>query len=246
MDYGILARTYNPLDYSVQLKSTLSSFYKGENFDSLTKKELHLRINDVLFKHYKGEEILKFKLAQQFKHKDYVAAFEVKAKSSRADFLVINGHTKCFEIKSQIDTLYRLEKQARDYGDVFEFNTAVIDKKHLKAVSLLIPEYYGIWYFTGTKKTIYREAQLSPCLNPQAQLNLFTKKELKKHFNEIEMGLILNTFSSESINQRLKNALKARYSQRWDFLKANWDKILPIDVQFFFNTNVCPDLIYST
>ena len=247
MDYGILARTYKPLDYSVQLKNTLSGFYKGENFDSLSKKELHLKINDILFKHYKGEEILKFKLAEIFKNKDYVAAFEVKAKSSRADFLVINGHTKCFEIKSQIDTLYRLEKQTKDYGDVFEFNTAVIDKKHLKAVSLLIPEYYGIWYFSGAKKIMHREARLSPCLNHKAQLNLFTKKELKKYFGgEGDLELIMNTFSGEQINQKLKDALKARYNQRWNFVKSNWDKILPIDLQFFFNTNVCPDLIYST
>ena len=115
MDYGILARSYNTLHYESQLKKVLTSFYKELiSFEGYSKFSLHQVINDALVQNYSGEEILKFKLAQYFRLKDYTAAFEVRAKSSRADFLVINGETKCFEIKSKIDTLKRLEKQTLD------------------------------------------------------------------------------------------------------------------------------------
>lgn len=246
MDYGVLARSYNTLDYPEHLKKKLNSFLNVNSFDNYTKYELHRRINDLLFNHYEGEEILKYKLAKTFLKKDYVAAFEVRALNSRADFLVINGDTKSFEVKSKIDTLFRLKKQAKDYSDVFEYNTVVIDEKHLNLVMQLMPVYYGIWSFSGLKKVIYQEAQRSPFLNPISQLTLLTKKELTKHFGSSIISEITFSFDNEAINSKLKDALKLRYQKRWSFIKENWNNILPIDLQFFFNTNVSPELIYNT
>lgn len=245
MDYGILARSYNTLHYEGQLKKVLSSFYRDLSFDGLSKYALHQTVNDALIRNYSGEEILKYKLAQFFRLKDYTAAFEVRAKSSRADFLVINGETKCFEIKSKIDTLKRLEKQSCDYKDVFEFNTIVTDQKHLSIVKDIIPDYYGIWSFEGHEKVEFRKAQKSVHLDSSSQLDLMTKRERKIYFDLSEIDQILLDFSKDSINEILKGALKDRYKDRWLFVKSNWDKILPIDLQFFYNTNINPDLIYS-
>ncbi len=245
MNYSLLARSYNTLSYTNQLKDLLASFFQTDQYSDLNKFELAKTINDAVFKHYNGEQILKYKLAKDFIKKNYVAAFEVKAKTSRADFLVINGETKSFEIKSKIDTLNRLEKQVGDYGDVFEFNTVVIDKLHLKNVLKIIPEYYGILYFEGAKKIIHREPKYSPKINPEAQLGLFNKKELVKSFASINHQEILSLFDCELINAALKNALKDRYNKRWTFIQNNWEIILPIDLQFFFNTNVKPEIIYG-
>lgn len=245
MDYGVLARSYNTLAYKAQLKSLLIAFYRDRSLESYSKRELHELVNQSLLEHYQGEEILKFKLAQQFKTADYVAAFEVRAKSSRADFLAINGETKCFEIKSKIDTLKRLEKQSSDYKDVFEFNTVVIDKSHLSAVENTIPEYYGIWYFECDIKYEHRVAKVSPYVDPSSQLSLLTKKELMVLFSTCNYNSILSNHCAETINTNFKTALKRRYETRWSFLVENWDKILPIDIQFFYNTNIQPELIYS-
>lgn len=245
MDYGILARSYNTLHYESRLKQILTSFYKNPCFEGLSKYELHQSVNNALFQHHSGESILKFRLAQLFRHENYTAAFEVRVKSSRADFLVINGETKCFEIKSQIDTLKRLGKQTCDYKDAFEFNTVVTDQKHLSEVTQISPDYYGIWCFDGDERIEIRKAQRSQHLDPSAQLEMMTKLERKIHFGQTESDGIKSTFSSESINSILKIVLKRRYSDRWLFVKDNWDKILPIDLQFFFNTNITPELIYS-
>lgn len=245
MDYSALARSYNALSYTNQLRDLLAAFFQTDKYEGLTKFELAKTVNDVVFKNYDGERILKYKLAKEFRNKKYVAAFEVAAKGSRTDFLVINGDTKSFEVKSKIDTLSRLKKQVSDYGDVFEFNTVVIDKVHLSNVIKIVPEYYGIWYYEGSKKIIYRAAGYSPMINAAEQLSLFNKKELRASFGSIDRDEILASKDSEKINDELKEILKKRYYDRWNFVQSNWEKILPIDLQFFFNTNVNPAIIYG-
>jgi hypothetical protein len=245
MDYSALIRSYNTLSYTNQLRDLLAAFFQTDKFQNLSKFELAKTINDIAFKNYDGEQILKYRLAKEFVTKKYVAAFEVKAKTSRTDFLVINGDTKSFEVKSKIDTLNRLKKQVDDYGDVFEYNTVVIDKSHLEKVIELIPEYYGIWYYEKNKKFIHRDAIYSPRINAKEQLTLMNKKELQKYFGGSDGQEIINNFNTTQINEKLKQALKDRYNKRWSFIQNNWDTILPIDLQFFFNTNVKPEIIYG-
>lgn len=245
MDYGVLARSYSTLDYENKLRRTLTSFYGQNLFDNLTKPQLHEKINDALMKYYNGEEVLKYRITNYFLKKDYIAAFEVNVKGSRADFLVINGDTKCFEIKSKIDTLNRLKKQAGNYKDVFEYNTVLIDEKHFNSIQNVIPEYYGIWTFRGKKRNVIREAAISPELNSLAQLELFTKKELARHFKINDRDVIFQEFDGAQINAFLKKTLKERYLTRWNFIRNNWDNIFPIDLQFFFNSNIDPELIYQ-
>lgn len=245
MEYSVLAKSYNTLHYQAHLKEVLTTFYKGKSFEGLSKRNLHQVINDALIQHYQGEETLKFRIADFFRLKDYVAAFEVRANESRADFLVINGETKCFEIKSRVDTLKRLQKQAKDFGDVFEYNTIITDAKHLKAVEESIAPHYGIWYFAGDERIEHRQPLLSPCINPESQLGLMTKKERLSKFGASDIKRILASNSAGQINRTLKEVLKGRYAKRWNFVRNNWDKILPIDLQFFFNRNINPRTIYG-
>jgi len=77
------------------------------------------------------------------------------------------------------------------------------------------------------------------------QLGIFNKKELRLSFGSVDKDEILASNDSAKINQKLKEMLKNRYFDRWSFVQSNWDKILPIDLQFFFNTNVKPEIIYG-
>ena len=245
MDYSVLSRSYNTLSYTKQLRELVAAFFQTEKYNEYNKFQLAKKINYTIFENYEGEQILKFKLAKEFNKKKYVAAFEVKAKNSRTDFLVINGDTKSFEVKSKIDTLNRLAKQVSDYGDVFEYNTVVIDKCHLNKVLKLLPDYYGVWFYENNKKIVYKEAKYSPNINALEQLGLFNKKELLKSFKSFDKDYIVRNHLATNINLALKNTLKQRYSNRWLFVQENWDNILPIDIQFFFNTNVKPEIIYG-
>ncbi|MDC9722247.1 MAG: sce7726 family protein [Urechidicola sp.] len=242
-----LAKNYNPLDYSVKLSTSLKNVFPTENFDNFSKYELHKLLNDTLFQYYKGEEILKYKLFQNYiNKKSIVAAFEIKVNNSRLDFLTINGHTTSFEIKSELDNLSKLSKQMADYMLAFEYNYLVIDQKHIEKAKKILPESYGLWSYEKGKYKKLKKALLNEKMDSEVQLELLTKSELVNSFpnSRGEISNILDCLTAKDINSRFKKALKNRYRNRWEFLKMNKSEILPIDVQFFFNTNIEPSHIY--
>src|SRR3546814_886549 len=148
IDYTTLARSYHTLQYRQELQQVLATCGVMK-LEGLSKYQLHQKTSNILLRHHQGEQSLKYKLAQSFRKKGYVAAFEVRAKGSRADFVVINGDSKCFEVKSKVDTLRRLDKQSADYHHVFEYSTVVVDGRHLEAIASTLPQHYGIWFFEG-------------------------------------------------------------------------------------------------
>ena len=182
IDVATLARSYNILDYAGGLRSLLGHAYRGSNLDIYTKPDLHWLISEILLEQYKGEPTLKAKLVELFIHKEVTAAFEIKVNTSRADFLTINGESKSFEIKSELDNLQKLPKQISDYRQVFDYNYLVIDEKHYKKALPLIPAHYGVMVLHQRTLTEDRSGILNSHLNPRAQLQLFTKKEFSKTF----------------------------------------------------------------
>lgn len=243
----LVAKEYNTLHYSPQLIDLLSIIYPSSSFSTFTKLQLHKEINDILITHYKGEQQIKYLLFKQFFNKKVVAAFEMRVNSSRTDFLTINGVSQSFEIKSSLDNLQKLNKQSMDYCRVFDYNYMVIHPKHLIKVEEIVPASFGIWSFNGTKKIIYRDAQLNTKIDPEIQLRLLSKKELKAGFKKYQnnRSQIIKDFTPAEINETFKQLLKNRYKNRWDFLIRHKESILPIDIQFFFNTNIEPAIIYN-
>jgi hypothetical protein len=86
------------------------------------------------------------------------------------DVAVINGHVHGFEIKSAADSLSRLPRQIRVYQECLEKLTIVCDKKHLRGVSELAPDWCGVLQVTkGTRGGIAFETIRQPKLNPYVQ-----------------------------------------------------------------------------
>ena len=244
MNYPALAKTYNPLLYRRTLIQMLNAFFNTDKYNDFEKHSLHKEINDLIIKNHRGEELYKYLLVKEFYNKNVIAAFEVKVNRSRADFLTVNGATKSFEIKSQRDKLVRLKKQMIDYSAVFEYNYIVTDVLHLDLILNDLDQNYGVWVFDGTKKIEVQKASKILELNSELQLNLCTKKELIYTFDTDNKEVILSRISSSCINTQFKEILKLRYTKRWKFIKDYKDSILPIDVQFFFNSNIDPEIIY--
>lgn len=244
---NFLAKSYNTLDYSAKLASLLKGVFPAKKLDNFSKLRLHKLLNDTLIANYHGEETLKYKLFEcHLKKTNIVAAFETNVNNSRVDFLTINGHTTSYEIKSCLDSLSKLKKQMADYMLAFEYNYLVVDHCHLEKVEELLPESYGLWIYQNGKYKKRKKALLNNNINPKTQLSLLTKKELFDNFSEFngEIQSILDCNTSSKINMKFKKILKTRYRSRWQFLILNHKQILPIDVQFFFNTNIQPKHIY--
>jgi hypothetical protein len=68
---------------------------------------------------------------------------------SRIDVAIINGKLHGVEIKSDADSLERLDRQIETYGRVFDTVTIVCGHNHLLAVQHRVPEWWGIYCATA-------------------------------------------------------------------------------------------------
>lgn len=64
--------------------------------------------------------------------------------ATRVDVAVVNGHLHGYEIKSERDTLARLDGQVQLYGQVLDYATIVASPKHLERVAELVPSWWGL------------------------------------------------------------------------------------------------------
>jgi hypothetical protein len=62
----------------------------------------------------------------------------------RADIAVINGHLIGYEIKSDVDSLRRLDDQIDSYNAVFDRISAIVTARHLSETISILPEWWGI------------------------------------------------------------------------------------------------------
>lgn len=238
-------RKYNALEYSSKLMSLLNKIYPKKDFADCTKFDLHKIFNDLFINNYQSEEVLKFKLFEKLEDKkNFTGAFEIPVADSRVDFITINGRTTSYEIKSELDNLSKLKKQINDYSKAFEYNYVVLDIKHKKKAERIIPEYYGILTFRNGNLYQSRKALLNRNIQSKVQLSLLSKKELNKGFSCQNEQYILERFNPKQVNKIFKDILHIRYSKKWNFLLDNQHNILPIDIQFFFKTNINPIDIY--
>lgn len=64
--------------------------------------------------------------------------------SFKIDIAVINGSLIGYEIKSEQDTLYRLDAQMEAYNKVFDYINIVVNDNHLTEVKGKVPSFWGI------------------------------------------------------------------------------------------------------
>lgn len=85
-------------------------------------------------------------LVQENRAKNPIFAIEARYGfgDRRADFVMLDDFTHAFEIKSDIDTLTRLDEQVSEYVSTFDFVSVVTTEFHLSKVRSIIPPKVGI------------------------------------------------------------------------------------------------------
>lgn len=219
----------------------------------------HNVVNEILMNYYPCERQIKYYLTKRFlRNSKEVTLFEMRIEKSRLDFGRINGSSHAYEIKTELDTLNKLEKQINDYSKVFEFINVVVHPKHLKKVKEIIPEYCGIEIYNIEPQFEFhteREAEKNPLINSRAQIDALTTKDLDFVIHKTNSIMSLNkrkdkeeyiysNFSCEDINSYFKEAIKQRYRDRWTYICKQFNKINPIDIQELFVGPIDPGLIY--
>lgn len=100
--------------------------------------------------------------------------------SVRADVVLCSSDgLHCFEIKTQRDTLARLDNQVATYATHSDSVTVVAATKHINAVLSRVPDYVGVFEllsFSGIR--VVREASASPVQDPDAMLSILPVGEI--------------------------------------------------------------------
>ena len=118
------------------------------------------------------------------KHDIYntAALTELPIGESKADFIMINGKGVVYEIKTDLDSLTRLESQIKDYYKVFSYVYVVVSKKHIQKVKdCLANSKVGIYELTEEKKLIQRRKAYCnrDDLSHEAMFQLLRKHEFE-------------------------------------------------------------------
>ena len=103
----------------------------------------------------------------------------------RADIAVINGHLAAYEIKSNNDSLRRLEEQVKSYNAVFDRISIVVGDRYINSIQNYIPEWWGVIVsLRGPKGAvnfdIIREARTNKNIDPISIAQLLWRNEAEE------------------------------------------------------------------
>jgi hypothetical protein len=85
---------------------------------------------------------------------------------ARVDLAVVNGSIHGYEIKSERDSLRRLELQVEIYGQVFDRATLVVADKHLPVAKKQVPDWWRILSVSSNAGRIEFQEIRNGCSNP--------------------------------------------------------------------------------
>jgi hypothetical protein len=95
---------------------------------------------------------------------------------ARIDLAAVNGLFHGFEIKSDRDTLRRLEGQVEVYNKVLDRATLVVGEHHLAAAMAMIPDWWGVWRIVESNNgPVFREVRrerANPGRDPRALVEM--------------------------------------------------------------------------
>lgn len=86
---------------------------------------------------------------------------EVRAGFCKADTVVLNGTSTVYEIKSERDSLVRLQNQIANYQRVFSSVNVITSKNHFDAVRAIVPSEVGLMVLTDRFQISTRREAIS-------------------------------------------------------------------------------------
>lgn len=152
---------------------------------------------------------------------------------ARIDLAIINGLAKGIEIKSDKDTLDRLDHQIPTYNKIFDHIEIVVGKKHEEEVTKKVPSWWGISTVTYDQSnhllyTKIRDSETNKSKDPFSIIQLLWKNEAlllleKKNLSckfkyksrdEIWKQLLI-TYEEEELCEFVNLSLKKRLNWRF-------------------------------
>lgn len=233
----------------------------SEKLAQLGSSELgHRVVNDVVMCGYPGEQVVKYHLAKKHVHEaNSIVVFELNVGTSRVDMARINGCSYAYEIKTELDSLARLDSQIKDYEKAFEYTYAIVHSRHTANAIEILPTHCGIIQISDiccdARFSIIREAVKSPFLSSEVQIKSLSSRDLSRLLRMAGISSVQNTRSqresavfealdSHQINRFFKEVLRQKFCSQWQFVRQHFSQLLPIDVELFYHSMADPSWVY--
>lgn len=201
-----------------------SSFINNEKPKELAIKLLLNKTNDKIIR----EKFVTNELIRKIRRVDNdIVFFEFSVDNKRTDINRINGSSISYEIKSDRDNLNRAIEQTKTFLRVFEFVYVISSNIEKNQISEF-DDRVGFWRVDLLNNSFkkLRNAKRNKYMNPESQIKLLQKKELKKYpsFKSDNRKQILRKFDDKDINKAFKEILKNRYREKWISYYMNFDR----------------------
>lgn len=252
---------YDPND--VRWKQIKYAFYKTSEMElSEIQKDTISNgfINYLFLNYYTCERMVKYYFINYLRDAQHdIVAFEMSIGDSRIDICRINGELCAYEIKTEYDNYDRLSSQMSDYIKAFEKVYVIIPQSRAHDIIEHIPSECGIISYG-----VNNQAKMSFSYRRAASKNICDINILLKSASSSDLSRILKLLRLKPQNTKnamieqlqtccsnkkflciYKKFLKEKYKTQWEYLKDNFDKILPIDCQSFFSSQMDPKLLYE-
>lgn len=161
----------------------------AKDFEDKTNGQLISEIYSFMSKSYRNEYFYQNTLLNKLllgKHsvKTTTALSQIPIANSKADFVLINGKAVVYEIKTELDSLDRLETQLSDYYSAFDHVCVVTAEQNFERVCSAVKEQSTGVYALTSRNTISNTLKREPtrCSDFLSHESLF--KVLRK--NEYE------------------------------------------------------------
>lgn len=117
--------------------------------NSLNLNEIYQKSFEILLKNYPNEYVYKNLIANKIllgRHSLNTATMltEFRVGTNKADCVILNGKSTCYEIKTDYDSLIRLNDQLDAYTQIFDDVYVVCSYKHLESVLKNTDDSIGI------------------------------------------------------------------------------------------------------
>ncbi len=147
-------------------------------------------------------------------------------RAPRIDLAVVNGALHGFEIKSDVDTLRRLETQLPAYGAVFDYLSIVVGLRYMESCKNCIPDWWGLYLVTTQsgypRVKCVRKPSRNKGISAYALIRLLRRSELENLIRQIgfsgsvrklecfEMEQMALQISVKTIQEHVRHSLRTR------------------------------------
>jgi hypothetical protein len=245
------------------LEKIINNKILSSNVNTTSIHDIYSSAFDFLSQNYRNEYVYKNFIARKIlrsKHspQSSVLLSEFRVGQNKADLVLLNGCSTCYEIKTEYDSLNRLEDQLQSYIQLFEKVYVVCPSSLQIDVEAIIPHSVGIMVLTdnNTLRTI-KEA----ISNDIFDISLMMKSLRKEEYLDIAENIyglkidvpntqvfdlcfkILNKSDKDVVNNLFLKTLKKHRKNNIEAINILPTPLTNALISFKFNKNDINNLI---